>query len=257
MGKIEIKKFLSKVPEITMFFWIIKILSTTVGETGADYLAETVGLGLVVTSVIMSIGLIIAVIVQLKQSKYVAVSYWVVVIMMSIVGTLITDLLVDELGVSLILLTVLFTIAMVAIFIIWYKKEKTLSIHSINTPKREGYYWVIILIAFALGTGVGDLLSEMVGIGYLNALLLFSAIIAVTALAYYKFDLNETISFWIIFIVTRPVGASLGDLLIQSKSDGGLGFGLTGVNILFFIVIISLVGYLSVSKKDVVQIESE
>ena len=251
--KIMIEKNLSKVPEITLIFWIIKILSTTVGETGADFLSDNIGFGLSGTSLVMSIVLAGALFIQFRLKRYVAASYWFVVIMMSIVGTLITDLLVDGLGVSLITLSIIFTIAMVGIFIIWNKKEHTLSIHSITTPKREIYYWVIVLIAFALGTGVGDLLSEKIDLGYTIALILFFSVIVIATLAHFWLKMDATLTFWVVFILTRPVGASLGDLLIQPASNGGMGLGINIVNIIFFSLIIAFIAYLGVSKKDVVK----
>lgn len=242
------KALLSRVPEITITFWIIKILSTTVGETGADFLSENLGLGLALTTVIMGIALIIAMIIQFKLKRYVPVSYWTVVIGMSIVGTLFTDLLVDDMGVPLSVTAIVFTIMMIVGFIVWYIQEKTLSIHSINTFKREAYYWIIIFLAFALGTGVGDLISEKLELGYGVALGIFAAAIAITAIAYFFFKLNATCAFWIAFILTRPLGASLGDLMTQAPKDSGLGFGITSVNIIFFTVITGSIIYLSIDE---------
>ena len=243
------KNLMSKVPEITITFWIIKVLSTTVGETGADYIADNLGLGLGWTTIIMSAALIVALAVQFKFKKYMPVAYWLVVIGMSIVGTLLTDYLVDEMGIALSTTTIAFTIAMIIGFIVWYVREKTLSIHSINTPIREIYYWTIILLAFALGTGAGDLISEKLELGYGVALGIFAAAIAVIAIGYFFFKLNATCAFWIAFILTRPLGASLGDLMTQAPKDSGLGFGMTSVNIIFFAVIIFLVGYLTIVER--------
>ena len=157
----SLKKGLLRVPEVTMIFWIIKILATTVGETGADFMAFNLGLGMPTVAVMMSVIMTALLILQFRKIKiYSPVNYWSIVILMSIIGTLITDILVDNFGVSLVALTIVFTITMILGFIVWYKSEKTLSIHSIDTAKREAYYWVIILLAFALGTGVGDLISE-------------------------------------------------------------------------------------------------
>ena len=243
------KNLISKVPEITITFWIIKVLSTTVGETGADYIADTMGLGLGWTTIIMTAALIAALFVQFKLKKYIPVSYWTVVIAMSIVGTLFTDYLVDEMDIALSTTTIAFTVAMVVGFIVWYVREKTLSIHSINTPTREMYYWIIILLAFAIGTGAGDLISEKLELGYGVALGIFAAAIAVITIAYFFFKLNATCAFWIAFILTRPLGASLGDLMTQSPEDSGLGFSMTAVNIVFFAVIIALVVYLNICEK--------
>jgi uncharacterized membrane-anchored protein len=245
------KQRLSRVPEITLLFWVIKILSTTVGETGADYLSfrSGLGLGMTTTSVITGVLLAASIFVQFKLKRYVPTSYWLVVILMSIVGTLITDLLVDDCGVSLITLSIIFAVAMAVVFVVWYGSEKTLSIHSINTAKRELFYWIIILLAFALGTGIGDLISERLKLGYGVALLIFSLAIAVVVFAYYVMKLNSVLSFWIAFILTRPVGASLGDFMIKSVKKGGLGWGMAVVNTIFFFVIVAAIVYLSIAKK--------
>ena len=238
----------SRVPEITIIFWLIKVLSTTVGETGADFLSENLGLGLSVTSCIMGTMLMLALIIQFKIKRYLPVSYWTVVILMSIEGTLITDKLVDDLGVSLITTSIVFTVAMILGFIFWYKSEKTLSIHSINTSKREAFYWVIILLAFALGTAGGDLISERLEVGYTWSLIIFGTVITVVTFAYYKLNLNSVWAFWIAFIMTRPLGASIGDLLTQAPDAGGLGLSNIIMNIIFFFVIISLIVYLSIEQ---------
>jgi uncharacterized membrane-anchored protein len=244
------KKFISKVPKITLYFWIIKILSTTVGETGADYLADDLSWGLMTTAYLTGGILTIATITQLKLSKYIASSYWFVVIVMSIVGTLITDILVDDYEISLVTLTIVFSLAMLGIFSIWYKKEKTLSIHSIDTLPRESYYWLVILIAFALGTAAGDLSSESANLGYSLSLGLFTGAIAIVTGLYYAKVIDSITAFWIAFILTRPIGASLGDLLIQLPEDGGLGVSAGLVNMVFFGIILLLISYLSISKQD-------
>ena len=244
------KNFLTnRVPQITLIFWIIKILSTTVGETGADFLAETLGLGLTITSYITGGLLIIALAVQLKLKKYVPVSYWTVVVLISIFGTLVTDRLVDDFGVSLITTSIVFTIAMIIGFVLWYKSENTLSIHTINSTKREVFYWIIIFLTFALGTSTGDLISEEFAVGYLLSLILFGVVIATVTICYYRFKLNSTLAFWIAFIMTRPLGASIGDLLTQPRNEGGLALSVTVVNTFFLLIILGLVGYLNVKYK--------
>lgn len=244
------KELLIRVPEVTFTFWIIKVLSTTVGETGADYLSFNLELGMLAVSLIMVSIMTILLILQFKLFKsYVPPNYWSIVVLMSITGTLITDILVDYVGISLETLSLVFTISMIIGFIIWFKEEKTLSIHSINTAKREIYYWVIILLTFALGTGVGDLISEGFALGYTNSLLLFSSCIAAIAFAHYILKLNSVTSFWLAFILTRPLGASLGDYLTKPISEGGLGFGMTAVNLNFFIIIVGLVIYLTFKQK--------
>jgi uncharacterized membrane-anchored protein len=240
------KKLLLRVPEVTFVFWVIKVLSTTVGETGADFLAFDLGYGMPKVALAMSALMAILLFIQFSRLKrYVPVIYWSIVVLMSIVGTLITDILVDSFGVSLITLSIVFLITMIAGFIVWYINEKTLSIHSIDTAKREMYYWFIILLAFALGTGVGDLISEGLSLGYGIALLLFSGTIALIAFDFYVLKMNSVLTFWLAFIMTRPLGASLGDFMTKTANDGGLGMSMTTVNILFFFVIICLVTYLS------------
>jgi uncharacterized membrane-anchored protein len=247
------KKLLLRVPEVTFVFWVIKVLSTTVGETGADFLAFDLGYGMPKVALAMSALMAILLFIQFSRLKrYVPVIYWSIVVLMSIIGTLITDILVDSLGFSLITLSIVFLITMIAGFIVWYINEKTLSIHSIDTAKREMYYWFIILLAFALGTGVGDLISEGLSLGYGIALLLFSGTIALIAFDFYVLKMNSVLTFWLAFIMTRPLGASLGDFMTKTANDGGLGMSMTTVNILFFFVIICLVTYLSLMlQKDV------
>jgi len=244
------QKLLHRVPEITVYFWIIKILATTVGETGADYLSSTLNLGLAITSYAMTAVLLLVLVNQFRLKRYVPASFWLVVVLTSVVGTLITDRLVDELGVSLETTTIAFAIALIAIFATWYAREKTLAMHSINTAKRELFYWVAVLVTFALGTATGDLLSEKLQLGYTQATLIFAAAIAVIAIAYFYFKMNAILSFWLAYILTRPLGASIGDLLSQPVKDGGLGFGTVGTSMLFLSVILSLVIYLSFKQKQ-------
>ncbi len=246
-----LEKAMLRVPEVFLTFWVIKTLSTTVGETGADFLAFDLGFGMPLVTLIAGGIMAGALFMQFsKLKRYVPFSYWSIVILMSIVGTLITDILVDLMGVSLITLSIVFSITMIAGFYIWYKKEGTLSIHSIDTAKREAYYWVIILLAFALGTGVGDLISEGLSQGYGVAVLLFSGLIVMVAIAYYVFKIDGVIAFWLAFILTRPLGASLGDFMTKPATEGGMGIGMLTVNALFFSVIIGLVIYLTIQQKN-------
>lgn len=240
----------SKVPEVTIFFWIIKILATTVGETAADYLNMTLGWGLTSTTVVTVVLLILSLVAQFAVRRYIPLIYWWTVVVISVTGTLITDNLTDNLGVSLAVTTIVFTVALVAVFAAWYLVERTLSIHSIRTPRREAFYWLAILVTFALGTAAGDLIAEKLAVGYAASLLIFAAVIALITLGHYVLHLNAVVAFWAAYIVTRPLGASLGDLLTQPTDAGGLGLGTTAVNVTFFVVIIALVGYLSFSRID-------
>jgi len=236
---------LNKVPQLTLIFWIIKILATTVGETAADLLSTTFQLGTIVTSYVMAALLLISLVGQLKARKYIPALYWVVVVFISVVGTLISDNLVDNLGVSLVTTSLIFAAALIAVFVFWYLSEKTLSVHTIVTRKRELFYWAAILFTFSLGTSAGDLLSERLGQGYLVAAMLFAAGIAVVIIAYRFFKLNAVLAFWLAYILTRPLGASMGDLLTAPPKEGGLGLGTIPTSAVFLVVIVALVVHLT------------
>lgn len=241
---------LNKVPEVTVFFWIIKVLATTVGETAADYLSTTLHLGLVTTSYVMAALFLVGLTVQLTTKRYIPAVYWTVVVLISIVGTLISDNLVDNLGVALTTSSTIFGIALLAVFAWWWKSEKTLSVHSIDTTKRELFYWGAILCTFALGTSAGDLVAEASKLGYPLSALFFAGLIGLTAVAHYRLRLNGVLAFWIAYILTRPLGASTGDLLSQSVKAGGLGLGTTMTSLLFLTTIVVLVTYLTYSRSD-------
>lgn len=243
-------RVLSKVPEITLYFWIIKIMATTVGETAADFLNVNLNFGLTSTSVIMSMLMLVFAAIQMRSLKYVPWRYWLVVVLISIVGTLITDNLVDNFGVSLETTTIVFSLALVATFIAWYISEKSLSIHSIFTIKREMYYWAAILFTFALGTAAGDLAAESFNLGYGYSAILFGTLIGAITIGYYIFRLNAVLAFWIAYIFTRPLGASFGDYLSQPISNGGIGLGTVITSIIFLTSILGLVVYLTISHKD-------
>ncbi len=243
------RKMQNKVPEVTIFFWVIKLLATTVGETAADFLNTNLGMGLTLTSLIMSAVFIVALFFQFRFNRYIPTAYWLVVVLISVVGTLITDNLIDNFGVSLQLTTVIFSLALAATFVIWYAIEKTLSIHTIFTTKREAFYWLAILFTFALGTAAGDLTAEGLGLGYLNSAFLFAVMISIVAISFYRFKLNSIVAFWLAYILTRPLGASLGDLLAQTHENGGLGLGTFGTSGIFLATILSLVAYLTITKK--------
>ncbi|MBI3700880.1 MAG: hypothetical protein HY242_10615 [Afipia sp.] len=243
------KQTLNKVPEVTAIFWLIKILSTTVGETGADYLAVHVGLGTAATGGIMAALLVLVLALQVRMKKYVPWIYWITVVLVSVVGTQITDALTDGLGISLYVSTAVFATALMFTFAIWYRSEHTLSIHTIFTRRRELFYWLAILFTFALGTAAGDLATEALGLGFRIGVLVFGGLIALVFTAYW-FGANAILSFWVAYILTRPLGASLGDLLSQSKDYGGLGFGTIITSVTFLIVIVLLVAALSVRPDE-------
>ena len=255
-GESDFKQMLSRVPEVTFYFWVIKVLATTVGETAADFLAVNLNFGLTVTSYIMSALLVASLVIQFMAKKYVPWKYWLAVVLISIVGTLITDNLVDNMGVSLESTTIVFAIALALTFLAWFVSEKTLSIHSIYTFKREVFYWLTILFTFALGTAAGDLLSEGSGLGYDTAGTIFAAGIVAVTIAYYFLKMNAVLAFWLAYILTRPLGASMGDLLSKPVAENGIGLGTVGTSALFVTIIFGLVLFLTITKKDQVTISS-
>lgn len=246
-----IHNLLSKVPEITLYFWIVKILCTTVGETAADFLNVNLNFGLTMTSIVTGVLLAVALFFQFKSNRYVPSIYWLSVVLISVFGTLVTDNLTDALGVPLEFSTVLFSILLGGTFFLWYKKEKTLSIHSIFTTQREAFYWLAILFTFALGTAAGDLLAEGLALGYLVTGVIVAVAAAVFATAW-KMELNPILSFWAIYILTRPLGASIGDYLSQPTQYGGLGLGATVTSVIFLGAILTVVMYMTVTKADVI-----
>ena len=237
---------LNRVPEVTLAFWVIKILSTTTGETAADYLNDDVGLGLTLTTVITGTILIAALIAQFVTKRYSSGFYWAAVVLFSIVGTLLTDNLTDNFGVPLWVSTVVFSVLLAATFPIWFLRERTLSIHTIFTRRRESFYWVAILLTFALGTAAGDLITEGFGLGYVVGVILFASLIGLIAIARFVFRANGVLCFWAAYVLTRPLGASIGDLLSQAPSQGGLGLGTTVTSAVFLAVIVVAAAYLGI-----------
>jgi uncharacterized membrane-anchored protein len=244
---LRLSPMLNKVPEVTLIFWTIKILSTTVGETGADYLAVHVGLGANPTATCMACLLIAALILQLRMRRYVPGIYWLTLVLVSIVGTQITDLLTDRLEISLYVSTVVFACALAAIFAIWFTVERTLSIRTIVTTRRELFYWTAILVTFALGTAAGDLATEALGLGFQLGVVVFGVLIAAIAI-FYSLGVNPVLTFWLAYILTRPLGASLGDLLSQSRNYGGVGLGTVHTSLVFLTVIIALVAWVTFER---------
>jgi len=250
----SVETIVSKVPEVTIYFWLIKIMATTVGETGADFLSTNLHLGLTATTLVMSALLAVGLAFQFSARKYVPAIYWLAVVLISVVGTLITDNLTDNFGVSLKLTTALFAIMLAATFSVWYANEKTLSIHSIYTRRREAYYWLAILFTFALGTAAGDLVAETLNLGYWKSAIMFGVAIAVITAAWRYLELDAILAFWLAYILTRPLGASLGDFLSQPRGDGGLGLGTVITSALFLGTILAVVAYLTNTRKDQVEV---
>ena len=245
------RKMLNKVPEVTIFFWVIKIMCTTVGETAADYVNDTLGFGLTKTTYVAGALLVVLLFVQFRLRKYVPAAYWSVVVVISVFGTLITDNMTDRYNVPLTTSTIAFAIVLGVVFAAWYAVERTLSIHTIYTRRREAFYWLAILFTFALGTAAGDLMAEQLDLGYGVSIAIFGGLIALVGLAHYVFGMNSVLSFWLAYILTRPLGASIGDEMSQnSHKYGGLGLGTTGTSYIFLGCILALVGYLSLTRRD-------
>jgi uncharacterized membrane-anchored protein len=244
---VDVAQPVNRVPNVTVDFWLIKLLAVTMGETAADYLAVNLGLGLTTTSIIMTGVLVVALALQFAQKRYVPWAYWLSVVLVSIVGTLVTDNLTDNFGVALATSTMLFTGLLAATFAIWYAAEGTLSIHKVFTTRREIFYWLAILFTFALGTAAGDLVAEHYSFGYLTTGLLFLGVIAAIAFAYYVLKVNAILAFWLAYIFTRPLGASFGDLLSQPIEYGGLGLGTILTSAIFLLCIAGLVAYMTVT----------
>ncbi|MGW2823877.1 COG4705 family protein [Streptomyces sp. NPDC001443] len=246
----------NKVPEVTVYFWIIKILCTTVGETVADLLNERVGLGLTGATVSMSALLAVVLVVQFRTTAYRAGVYWPAVAVISVVGTLISDDLTENMGVPLDPATTVFAIALATVFVVWHRRERTLSLHSIDTTGRESFYWLAVLFTFALGTSAGDLVSERLNLGHWLSAVLFGLAVAAVGIAHFQLGMDALRSFWTACILTRPLGASIGDYLAQPSGDGGLALGTVVTSALFSMVVLGLVVYLAATRADVTEREN-
>jgi uncharacterized membrane-anchored protein len=240
---------LNKVPEVTIYFWIIKVLCTTVGESFADYINETLGFGLTNTTLVFSAALAVVLVVQFRLRRYLPAIYWLAVVLISVVGTLLTDQLTDGQGVPLWISTTVFAVLLAVVFSIWYARERTLSIHSIVTTARESFYWLTVLVTFALGTAAGDWTLDLTGWGPGPAVLLPAGLI-VAVIAAWRIGAGPVLSFWLAYILTRPLGANLGDFLGSSRGDGGLGLGTLGTTTLFLGAIFVVVVYLTKTHRD-------
>jgi uncharacterized membrane-anchored protein len=245
------RQLLNKVPEVTLYFWIVKVLCTTVGESAADFLNVNLNFGLTGTSIVTGVLLAVAMVVQFRADRYVPSRYWLAVALVSVFGTLVTDNLTDSIGVPLEASTLLFGGLLAVTFAAWYRVERTLSIHSIVTGRREAFYWLAILFTFALGTATGDLMAEVLGLGYLVTGAIVASLIALAAFGW-RFGLHSVLAFWFIYILTRPLGASIGDYLSQPTNQGGLGLGATVTSLIFVIGILGIVTYLTISRADVI-----
>jgi len=240
---------LNKVPEITAFFWITKLLTTGMGEVFSDYLAHI--FNPIVAGGLTLIGLVVSLVLQLKARKYVPWIYWLLVTMVSVFGTMAADVIHVVLNVPYVVSTTFFIVSLIVIFVLWYKSEKSLSIHSVYTSKREKFYWATVFATFALGTAAGDMTASTMHLGYFPSALLFTILLAIPAIGYWKFGFNEIFAFWFAYIMTRPVGASFSDWIGTSKAYGGLGIGKGPVSLVLTILIVIFVSYLTITRKDV------
>ncbi|MFE3193832.1 hypothetical protein ACFXHA_32850 [Nocardia sp. NPDC059240] len=244
------RRTLSKVPEVTVWFWVIKVLCTTVGETFADWINSTLGVGLDLTAVVFTVVLAAVLGWQLRLDRYVPFVYWLTVVVVSVTGTLYTDILTDDLGVPLAVSTSVFAVMLAVVFGVWFARERTLSIHSIVTLPRELWYWLAVLVTFALGTAVGDWTLQVTGWGPGTSVLLPAGLIVAIALGW-RFGANAVLSFWLAYILTRPLGANLGDWLASPTADHGLGLGTAVTSVVFLVAILAVVVFLSRTRSDV------
>jgi len=238
----------SKVPEITVYFWIVKLLTTAVGESASDYLVFHINPYVAVS--FGGVGLAVALTLQFLVRRYVAWIYWLAVIMVAIFGTMAADVTHVVLGIPYAVSTAFFALALACVFIVWYASERTLSIHSINTIRRELFYWATIMVTFALGTAAGDLTASTLHLGYFSSAWLFLALFALPALGYWIFHLNPVFAFWFAYVVTRPIGASFTDWFGKPYL-GGLGLGDEPVTAVLTVLIVGFVVYLTLTRKDV------
>jgi uncharacterized membrane-anchored protein len=239
----------TKVPQLTAFFWLTKILTTAMGESTSDFMNAALGPAIAVP--LMLIGLGMSLRLQFKMRRYVAWSYWLVVVMVAVFGTSAADALHVGFGIPYTISTAFYLVVLAIILTAWYRSEKTLSIHSIYTPRREAFYWATVLATFALGTAAGDLTATTWHLGFLTSGVLFAVVIAVPALAYWRLGMNEILAFWFAYIITRPLGASYADWLDNPHRLRGLALGTGPVTLGLTLVIVALVGYLSISRVDV------
>ena len=245
----RVMPIIRKVPEITAYFWIIKLLTTAMGEVTSDYLVHRFNPYIAVA--LGSICLAVALILQFLVRRYVAWIYWLAVAMVAVFGTMAADILHVGFGIPYIVSTAFFSITLAVIFVAWYVSEKTLSIHSIYTRRREMFYWATVMATFALGTAAGDMTAITMHIGYFVSGVMFAILISLPALAYWLFHLNDIFAFWLAYILTRPLGATFADWVGKPKSLSGLGLGTGLVSLCLTILIVIFVGYLTVTRKDI------
>jgi uncharacterized membrane-anchored protein len=238
-----------RVPEITAYFWIVKALSTAMGEATSDFLVNRLHPGPAV--VLGFLGFVVSIVLQFRMQRYWAWTYWFAVVMVGVFGTMAADVLHKGLGVPYVASTLLYAAVLAAVFVVWHRTEHTLSIHSVDTPRREAFYWAAVVATFALGTAAGDLTATTFALGYGWSIVLFAAIIAIPAVGYRWFGWNAVLSFWFAYVVTRPLGASFADWVGKPTSAGGLGVGDGTIAVILTAAIAVFVGYLAITRRDV------
>lgn len=236
-----------KVPELTLLFWVIKLCSTAMGESTSDYVVFHINPYVAV--VVGCVGLLVALALQLRAPRYRAWIYWLAVVMVAVFGTMVADVLHVVLGIPYLVTSVSLALALVLVFLAWYGSERTLSIHSIVTPRRELFYWATVMATFALGTALGDLTAATLGLGYLASALLFAVLFVIPAIGYRWFGWDAIAAFWSSYVITRPLGASVADWL-GKPFLGGLGIGDGRVAIGLTLLIVILVAYLATTRPD-------
>jgi uncharacterized membrane-anchored protein len=244
----QVRHALRKVPEVTVYFWIVKVLTTAMGETTSDYLVYHINPYIAVVA--GGFGLAAALLLQFAVRHYMAWVYWLAVAMVAVFGTMVADVMHVVLGIPYLVSTIFFAVILTLVFVSWYASEKTLSIHSIDDPRREVFYWTSVITTFALGTAAGDMTASTLGLGYFLSGIVFAALIAVPAVAWYRFGLNPIVAFWFAYILTRPLGASFSDWMGKPPSWSGLGWGTGPVSVGLAILIIGFVGYLQHTRVD-------
>jgi uncharacterized membrane-anchored protein len=242
------RRTMSKVPEVTAYFWIVKVLTTGMGETTSDFLAHRLNpiLAVALAGIVLAASLVL----QFSVRRYVPWIYWAAIVMVSVFGTMAADVLHVALGVPYVISTAFFVVGLAAVFALWYACEKTLSIHSIVTVRREFFYWATVMTTFALGTATGDLTAVTLHLGYLTSGVMFAVLIAIPALAYRFLRMNAIFTFWFAYVLTRPLGASFADWMGVSHARGGLALGTGPVSLVLAVIIFGFVGYLTVTRKD-------
>jgi uncharacterized membrane-anchored protein len=240
-----------KVPEITAYFWVIKALSTAMGESSSDYLVHAMSPELAV--LLGFAGFLAAMWLQFSTPRYDAKTYWLAVVMVGVFGTMAADVLHVGFGVPYLVSSVFYAIVLASVFISWQRTERTLSIHSVDTPRREAFYWAAVVATFAMGTALGDLTAHTLHLGYLASGLMFAAVIMIPAVGYWILGWGSILCFWLAYVATRPLGASFADWTGKSKALGGLGLGDGTVALVLGLVIFCLVAFLAVTRYDVQQ----